>query len=251
MGAAAAARTAPRTAPAPAPRRRQTSPRRVPQSTPLRQPAPRMNVYRSRSASTHAAAGLVPLAAGRAAVAVRELPDSGLIQRLVRGRLRIGVLSVMLAGIVALNVLSLGLTSRSGRVGEQIAALQRSNSALRANIAERLSSSRVQEVAAVQGLAVPASSDITYLRFNPGDYSKAAETLGGTLVAQPSTDSTTTADATAASDQTTSTAASSSSSSSSSSSDSGSSTQTQTQTQPSTGASAPPASSGGTTPSGL
>ena len=49
---------------------------------------------------------LIPIAAG-AATAVRRLPDSGLMVRMTRGRVWIGVLGVLLAGIVAINVATL------------------------------------------------------------------------------------------------------------------------------------------------
>ena len=53
---------------------------------------------------------LIPIAVGTAA-AVRHLPDSGLVVRMTRGRAWIGVLGVLLAGIVALNVVTLSLAA--------------------------------------------------------------------------------------------------------------------------------------------
>ena len=45
-------------------------------------------------------------------------PIPALVLRLTRGRMWIGVLGALLAGIVALNVISLGLTATSGRAGQ-------------------------------------------------------------------------------------------------------------------------------------
>jgi hypothetical protein len=112
--------------------------------------------------STSGAAHLVPVAVGRTAVAMRGLPDSGLVLRLTRGRAWIGLLSVLLTGIVALNVVSLSLSATQGKLSEQAQILEQENSALRARLAERLSSARVRNAAASLGMAAPDSTDINY-----------------------------------------------------------------------------------------
>jgi hypothetical protein len=105
---------------------------------------------------------LVPVAVGRTAVAMRGLPDSGLVLRLTRGRAWIGLLSVLLTGIVALNVVSLSLSATQGKLSQQAQILEQENSALRARLAERLSSARVRNAAASLGMAAPDSTDINY-----------------------------------------------------------------------------------------
>jgi hypothetical protein len=112
---------------------------------------------------------MLPGAALRSAVAVRDLSDSSLIFRLTRGRGWIAVLSVLLFGIVALNVVSLSLNAGSGRVSQAVEELERQNSSLRAQLAEQFSASRIEGAAAVQGLAVPAPEDISYLSAEDGD----------------------------------------------------------------------------------
>ncbi len=165
MAAAAAAAKA-----SPAPPKARPARRKKAASRPRpRQTGPRMTVYRS-------SASMIPIAAGRAAVAVRELPDSSTVVRLTRGRLWIGVLGTLLAGIVALNVLSLGMTANSGRAGQEARELERANSALRAQIAEKLSASRVEAAALSLGLAVPGPADISYLTYSGSDLDRAAET---------------------------------------------------------------------------
>jgi len=54
-----------------------------------------------------------------------QLPESGLIHRLTRGRAWIGVLGVLLIGIVGLNVVTLSFAASAGKVDERIQALSR------------------------------------------------------------------------------------------------------------------------------
>jgi hypothetical protein len=125
-----------------------------------------------------AGAAMLPHAAVRSAGAVRDLSDSGLIVRLTRGRGWIAVLSALLGGIVALNVVSLSLTAGSGRLSLQIDELQAQNSSLRAQIEERLSADRVEAEAARLGLAVPDPKQITYLSASDRDAARLAHLLG-------------------------------------------------------------------------
>jgi hypothetical protein len=111
-----------------------------------------------------ASARLVPLAVGRTAVAVGDLADSGLVMRMTRGRAWIGVLAVLLAGIVALNVASLGLSASTSKLGSQSDSLERQNSVLRTQLAKQLSDQRVDAIAARLGLSIPQPGEIGYLR---------------------------------------------------------------------------------------
>jgi hypothetical protein len=116
----------------------------------------------SRSKPRAQGGHLIPIAVGRTAVAMRGLPDSGLIVRLTRGRGWIAVLSVLLTGIVALNVVSLSLSASQGKTSQQAQIFEQENSALRARLAHRLSSGRVRSAAASLGMTSPAPSDINY-----------------------------------------------------------------------------------------
>ncbi|HSI81927.1 MAG TPA: hypothetical protein VK919_14900 [Solirubrobacterales bacterium] len=128
----------------------------------------------------------VPIAVGRTATAVASLPDSGLVVRLTRGRLWIGALAALLVGIVALNVFSLSLSSSSSETARAVEALERQGSALRSQLANELSSRKVQNVAATLGLVVPEPGVIRYLRPSPDDAAEAARRLrSGELVAAP------------------------------------------------------------------
>jgi hypothetical protein len=124
-----------------------------------------------------AGAALFPQAAMRSAGAVRDLSDSGLIVRLTRGRGWIAVLSALLGGIVALNVVSLSLTAGQGRTSLQIDELKTQVSALQAQIDERLSASKVEGEAARLGLANPDPQTITFLSGTDADARRVAHLL--------------------------------------------------------------------------
>jgi hypothetical protein len=119
----------------------------------------------------------VPGAVGRTPVAVSGLADSGLVLRLTRGRLWIGLLTALLVGIVALNVLALSFSASSSKVGRQADALERANSALRARIADDIANERVQHAATRLGLIVPEPGAIRYLGTGANDAAIAARRL--------------------------------------------------------------------------
>jgi hypothetical protein len=159
----AATATAPaRKAAAPA---RKAAPPRKPR--PARRAAPRRAPVRGsrRIANLPTPPGghLSPLAVGRTAVAVRHIPDTGAIRGLTRGRAWIPFLGLLLAGLVALNVLTLSLTTSAGKIDQQIQTLGQENSVLRTREAKRLSNGRVASAAATIGLLQPGPQDITYV----------------------------------------------------------------------------------------
>jgi hypothetical protein len=152
------AATVRRAAAAPAPARR-----RAPQRT---HPRPKRS----------AGAQLIPIATG-AAHAVRGLPDTSLMVRLTRGRAWIGVLGVLLAGIVALNVLTLSFAATAGQIDQNIQALDQENSILRSRDAQRSGVARVRHEAAALGLVVPTGDGVDALRSRHDDIAVAAQRL--------------------------------------------------------------------------
>jgi hypothetical protein len=148
--------------------------RKAPATAPRRRPRPRP-AARPRLV---AGAAMVPQAAVRSVGAVRDISDSSLIVRLTRGRGWIAVLCTLLGGIVALNVISLSLSSGSGRLSLQIEDLKTQISALQAQIDERLSAGRVEAEAARLDLAVANPKSITYLDAQDGDAARLAHLLG-------------------------------------------------------------------------
>lgn len=157
MAVAAPAR---RTAPAPSPLRT-TPPRRRP--APKRAPAP------SRPK--------LVVVAGRAAVGVRELPDSSLVVRMTRGRAWIAVLGVLLVGIVALNVATLSFAASAGKIDAQIRTLEEENSMLESREAEHYSTARVRGEGAALGLAMPNTEEPHLIEASPDDAAAAAARL--------------------------------------------------------------------------
>ena len=163
------------------------SPARAPRRAPARAPRPKSAPRPSARNAAVAGAALLPHAAVGAAGAVRDLSDSSLIMRLTRGRGWIAVLCALLGGVVALNVISLSLNADAGRLGLQIDRLETQNSALRAEIAERLSASRVETAANTLGLANPDPKEISYLSAKDGEAGKLARLLStGELLTEPS-----------------------------------------------------------------
>jgi hypothetical protein len=180
-------------APAPAPSRtkppKRKSPAR-PAKAPARKPkaravaapakAPARRAPARRPAPKRRAAATQPrlvVAAGRTAVAVRQLPDSSLVVRMTRGRAWIAVLGLLLVGIVALNVATLSFAATAGQVDEQITALEKENSMLGTREAQHFSTARVRSQGAELGLAMPNLEEPAVIEFEPADVATAASRL--------------------------------------------------------------------------
>lgn len=97
---------------------------------------------------------------------------------MTRNRIWVGVLASMLCGIVALNVYSVSLNAKAGAVTAKVERLERDNSAIRGEIAERLSSDRVATMAPSLGMVVVNPTEARYLEIEPGDAAEAARNLG-------------------------------------------------------------------------
>ena len=169
----AAAATARRAA-APVPTRRVRTSRnagRSANSAPART-APRPSRAPVRRPGGH----LIPIAVGTA-TAVRHLPDSSLMVRMTRGRAWIGVLGVLLAGIVAVNVVTLSLAASAGQIDRNIAALESENSLLGVRVAQRDGVTRVHHEAAALSLVTATTDQIGYVRASAHDVSIAAQRL--------------------------------------------------------------------------
>ena len=94
---------------------------------------------------------------------VRALPDSSLIDRLVRGRAWIPVLGVMLAGIVFMQVEILKLGSSMGRWIERSSTLSARNEQLRVTVAGLADDQRIESLAAGMGMVMPPASALGFL----------------------------------------------------------------------------------------
>ena len=156
--------------------RRAAAPARAPSRAPRRAPSRPRTPARRRAPSRRHGGQLIPLAVGTAA-AVRDLPDSSLIVRLTRGRAWIGVLGMLLAGIVALNVITLSLAAQSGGIDQNIQALREDNSVVRSRDAQLSGAGRVSHDAAALGLSAAAVDEVGVVRADRGDARIAAQRL--------------------------------------------------------------------------
>jgi hypothetical protein len=96
---------------------------------------------------------------------------------MTQGRLWIGVLGVLLVGIVALNVATLSFAASSGRIDEQITALEKENSMLESREAQHYSTARIRAEAAELGLTMPNAEEPHPVEAAPGDVAAAAARL--------------------------------------------------------------------------
>ncbi len=166
-----------RRAPAAAPPRRKPRPvKAAATAAPARQAPARKAPARRRAPARRPGGQLIPIAAG-AATAVRQLPDSGLMVRMTRGRAWIGVLGLLLVGIVAINVVTLSLSASAGHIDRNIGALEDENSLLNARVSHLYGSARIRHEAAGQGLAAASSDQIGYLQASKQDMAIAAQRL--------------------------------------------------------------------------
>ena len=97
----------------------------------------------------------------RGAVAfVASLPESSLLDRVIRGRIWIPLLGVLLVGIVGMQVENLKLNAGLGGAIEQTATLQSRNDWLRDDVAQLSNPQRIEGIAARHGmLMAPPSVD--------------------------------------------------------------------------------------------
>jgi hypothetical protein len=172
-----------RTAPAPRPSRTTAPPkprkpaRKNAAAAPAKAPTRRAPARKPPTKRAPAARPKLAVVAGRTAVAVRHLPDSSLVVRMTQGRLWIGVLGVLLVGIVALNVATLSFATASGRIDQQITALEKENSMLESREAERFSTARIRGEAGELGLAMSNTEEPRLIEYEPGDAATAAARL--------------------------------------------------------------------------
>jgi hypothetical protein len=164
--AAATVRRA-RVAAPPRPRVAPPRPRRI--SGPVRQPAGR-------------SAPAVPLERGvvlGALDALGSVASHGAVDRLIRGRIWIGVIAFALIGIVTLQLLVLQLNAGIGRTLVREAQLQRGNAALSIEDSELAGGERVESKAARLGMQLVPVGSLRFLTsYPPADIARAAAALG-------------------------------------------------------------------------
>jgi len=172
---------APRSGAAAAPRgRAAAAPAAVPSRAPARKPARRAPARAPQRAKPktrrNPGARVIPFA-GRTAVAVSQLPDSGLMVRMTRGRLWIGVLGVLLIGIVGLNVVNLSFSAKAAKIDAMITAVDSENHVLEGREATQYSTKRMRAAGKEKGLYQPAGSETKFIEFGPDTIETAAQRL--------------------------------------------------------------------------
>ena len=132
--------------------------RRQPARQPSRRPATRRPQRRVSGGST----------ARRRRSGTNRLPlGARLLDALLSGRVWIGLVGVLLAGIVFFNVDLMRMNREITHVADRAAAVKRENASLRQDVAQLANSERIQEAAAELGLVLPAPDQVRYLKANP------------------------------------------------------------------------------------
>jgi hypothetical protein len=139
-------------------------------SGPLRRPAP---PARERSGAIRGGGALLG-----ALWALERASSHRLLERMVRGRAWLGLVTFALIGIVTLQLALLKLNGGVGRDLQREAALQRENATLAIENSELAATGRVQSHAAQLGMEFAPSSALRFLTSNPAlDLRRSASVL--------------------------------------------------------------------------
>jgi cell division protein FtsL len=116
-----------------------------------------------RRAPVRGVAVPAPTPLHRALGLARGLPDSKLLDRLLRGQGWVVLIGIALMGIVALQVSLLKMNSGIGQSIERSAVLERQNADMRAEISRLSSEERIAKVAGKLGLVMPNAGQVRYV----------------------------------------------------------------------------------------
>jgi hypothetical protein len=111
----------------------------------------------------HAGAGAVRRGTTGVFERVRALPETRVVDGLLRGRAWIWVIGLLLGGIVAMQVSLLKLNAGISRAVTTSATLERQNADLEADIARLSSGDRVRAAALEEGMVTPPPGAVGYL----------------------------------------------------------------------------------------
>ncbi|HEY8304135.1 MAG TPA: hypothetical protein VIG42_06050 [Solirubrobacteraceae bacterium] len=112
------------------------------------------------------------------------ISSSSLLDRLIRGRLWIGLLAFALIGIVAMQLLVLELNTGIGRKLARVAQLQLANAQLGIEDSGDSAEARVDPLAAAHGMTFAASGSLHFVAASGADVARAATVLA-TAVQSP------------------------------------------------------------------
>jgi hypothetical protein len=125
----------------------------------------------------------------RTAGAFERVSASALLDRLIHGRLWIGLLAFALIGIVAMQLVVLKLNTGIGDKLQREASLQRENAELGIENSEYSAESRIAPLAAATGMTFAPAGTVHYVTANPDDLSRATSALSSSLQSSTSTQS--------------------------------------------------------------
>jgi hypothetical protein len=149
----------------PAPR----APRRISGPThPTKPRAAAQPQRRKQSTDSFAALGRMAL----------RVPDARVLDRLIRGRLWIGLIGGALVSLVFMQVSLLKLNT--GISADMVSSqnLERQNAELRAGVSSLDSGQRIQDIAAARGMVMPDDGQLRFLSAGrPGDGTRAAQAM--------------------------------------------------------------------------
>jgi hypothetical protein len=127
-------------------------------------PAPR----RKQSTESFAALGRMAL----------RVPDARVLDRLIRGRLWIGLIAGALVVLVFMQVSLLKLNTGISADILNSQNLERQNADLRASVSSLDSGQRIQDIAAARGMVMPDDGQLRFLQaVRPGDGARAAHAI--------------------------------------------------------------------------
>jgi hypothetical protein len=135
--------------------------------TPARRPAARRVSGPLRPLPATAGAGTLRRGSTGVFERIRALPETRLIDGLLRGRAWIWLIGVLLGGIVAMQVSLLKLNAGISRAVTTAGTLERQNADMEAEIARLSSGDRVRDAALTDGLVTPPPGAIEFLRARP------------------------------------------------------------------------------------
>jgi hypothetical protein len=121
--------------------------------------------------------GEAPGIALRAVGAFEAVSANVVLDRLIRGRIWIGLLAFSLIGIVAMQLVVLELNTGIGRTLTRAATLQRENAQLGIEDSMYSAESRVAPLAAAAGMTLAPAGAVHFVQVAPVDVSRAASAL--------------------------------------------------------------------------
>jgi hypothetical protein len=99
---------------------------------------------------------------------LRALPETRVVDGLLRGRAWIWLIGLLLGGIVAMQVSLLKLNAGIARAVTSSSTLERQNADIETEIARLSSGERIRAAAAAEGMVTPAAGALDYLHARPG-----------------------------------------------------------------------------------